>query len=81
MRILLQTLYTIPYDLAGHATNWKTFREATQQNLGQEKPEYFTTKATIAFVKRENCMYMVRRPFMLYGEQIHFTCAEMEGPV
>jgi len=46
--------------LLGYATNWKTFDDVKKQNIGQDKPEYFTTKATIVFLKKENCMYMVR---------------------
>lgn len=43
----------------GGSTNWLTFQEVQQQNLGSgEKPDYFTTKATILFAKKENCMYM-----------------------
>jgi len=40
-------------------TNWKTFAEVKAQNLGQEKADYFTSKGTIVFMKKENCMYMV----------------------
>jgi len=39
-------------------TNWKTFAEVKAQNLGQEKADYFTSKGTIVFMKKENCMYM-----------------------
>ncbi|KAI0216920.1 Replication protein A 70 kDa DNA-binding subunit [Lamellibrachia satsuma] len=42
----------------GFATNWKTFADVKKENLGQDKPDYFTTKATIVFLKKENCMYM-----------------------
>ena len=45
--------------MLGFATNWKTFADVKKENLGQDKPDYFTTKATIVFLKKENCMYMV----------------------
>jgi len=45
--------------LAGSSTNWKTFGDVKASNLGQEKPEYFTAKGTVVFMKKENCMYMV----------------------
>jgi replication factor A1 len=40
-------------------TNWKTFADVKAQNLGQDKAEFFTSKGTIVFMKKENCMYMV----------------------
>jgi len=43
----------------GGSTNWKMFEDVKAQNLGQEKAEYFTSKATIVFMKKENCMYTV----------------------
>jgi replication factor A1 len=43
---------------SNNATNWKTFSEVKAQNLGQDKPDYFTSKGTIVFMKKENCMYM-----------------------
>ncbi|XP_030847892.1 replication protein A 70 kDa DNA-binding subunit isoform X2 [Strongylocentrotus purpuratus] len=43
----------------GANTNWMTFHDVHAQNLGQgEKPDYFTVKGTILFVRKENCMYM-----------------------
>ncbi|PIK46206.1 putative replication protein A 70 kDa DNA-binding subunit [Apostichopus japonicus] len=43
----------------GGSTNWCTFKEVQEQNLGSgEKPDYFTAKATILFAKKENSMYM-----------------------
>lgn len=43
---------------SGGNTAWKMFSEVKAQNLGQEKAEYFTSKGTIVFMKKENCMYM-----------------------
>jgi replication factor A1 len=40
-------------------TNWKTFADVKAQNLGQDKAEFFTSKGTVVFMKKENCMYMV----------------------
>lgn len=43
---------------SGMATNWKTFANVKSENLGQgDKPDYFTSKATVIFLKKENCMY------------------------
>ena len=44
----------------GAATNWKNFGQVKSENLGQgDKPDYFTNKATVIFLRKENCMYMV----------------------
>ncbi len=44
----------------GGGTNWLTLADVRNQNLGQgEKADYFTTKGTIIFLRKENCMYMV----------------------
>ena len=60
--------------MLGFATNWKTFADVKKENLGQDKPDYFTTKATIVFLKKENCMYMVSmsRTFMFFFYGTHF---------
>ncbi|XP_076452897.1 replication protein A 70 kDa DNA-binding subunit-like isoform X2 [Babylonia areolata] len=43
---------------AGGSTNWKTFGQAVSENLGHgDKADYYTTKATIMVMKKENCMY------------------------
>lgn len=42
---------------SGASTNWKMFADVKAQNLGQEKAEYFTSKGTVVFMKKENCMY------------------------
>ncbi|KAK3084764.1 hypothetical protein FSP39_018496 [Pinctada imbricata] len=39
------------------STNWKTFAEMKSENVGADKAEYFTSKATIMYLKKENCMY------------------------
>ncbi len=41
----------------GFSTNWKTFAEVKSENIGVEKADYFTTKGTIVFLKKDNCMY------------------------
>lgn len=41
----------------GGSTNWKCFAEIKSENIGADKPEYFTTKATVLFLRKENCMY------------------------
>ena len=43
-------------------TNWKCFAEIKSENVGADKPEYFTTKATVLFLRKENCMYQVCFP-------------------
>ena len=41
-------------------TNWKTFGQVVSENLGHgEKADYFTTKATLMHLKKDNCMYQV----------------------
>ncbi|XP_072044215.1 replication protein A 70 kDa DNA-binding subunit-like isoform X2 [Amphiura filiformis] len=43
----------------GGGTNWLSLAEVRNQNLGQgEKADYFTTKGTVIFLRKENCMYM-----------------------
>lgn len=37
---------------------WKTFAQAKAEIGSSDKPEYYTTKATIVMVKRDKCMYM-----------------------
>lgn len=42
----------------GFDTNWKTFAQVVSENLGHgDKPDYFTTKATVMVLKKDNCMY------------------------
>ncbi|XP_057632826.1 replication protein A 70 kDa DNA-binding subunit [Chionomys nivalis] len=42
----------------GSNTNWKTLYEAKSENLGQgDKADYFSTVATVMFLRKENCMY------------------------
>lgn len=42
----------------GSATNWKCFSEIKNENIGNgEKADYFTSKATVIFLRKENCMY------------------------
>ncbi|XP_002730881.2 replication protein A 70 kDa DNA-binding subunit-like [Saccoglossus kowalevskii] len=42
----------------GGGTNWKNFIEVKKQGLGSgEKPDYFSCKATVIFIKKDNCMY------------------------
>lgn len=45
---------------SGSGTNWKTFAQMkAETNQVAEKPEYFTTKATVVFVKKDNALYQV----------------------
>ncbi|XP_008827013.1 replication protein A 70 kDa DNA-binding subunit isoform X1 [Nannospalax galili] len=42
----------------GNNTNWKTLYEVKSENLGQgDKADYFSTVATVVFLRKENCMY------------------------
>ncbi|XP_069082241.1 replication protein A 70 kDa DNA-binding subunit [Pleurodeles waltl] len=42
----------------GGNTNWKTLSEVKSENLGHgEKADYFTSVATIVYLRKENCMY------------------------
>lgn len=50
-------------DLKGGAlgtsnTNWKTLYEVKSENLGQgDKADYFSSVATVVYLRKENCMY------------------------
>lgn len=37
---------------------WKTFAEVKAQNLASDKADYFCAKATVATIKKDNCLYM-----------------------
>ena len=40
------------------STNWKCFSEIKNENIGDgEKAYYFTSKGTVTFLRKENCMY------------------------
>ncbi|XP_048221409.1 replication protein A 70 kDa DNA-binding subunit [Perognathus longimembris pacificus] len=42
----------------GSNTNWKTLYEAKLENLGQgDKADYFSSVATVIYLRKENCMY------------------------
>lgn len=44
--------------LGGGNTNWKTLYEVKSENLGQgDKADYFSSVATVVFLRKENCMY------------------------
>uniref|UniRef100_A0A2R5LE87 Replication protein A subunit n=1 Tax=Ornithodoros turicata TaxID=34597 RepID=A0A2R5LE87_9ACAR len=44
--------------LTGPGTVWKSLEQVKKENLGQgDKPDYFTTKASIAIVRKEKCLY------------------------
>ncbi|XP_013419280.1 replication protein A 70 kDa DNA-binding subunit isoform X2 [Lingula anatina] len=43
---------------SGGATNWKSFAAVKQENIGAtEKPDYYSAKGTVIFMRKENCMY------------------------
>ena len=53
------------------STNWKSFGQVKSENIGQgDKPDYFTSKGTVIFLRKENCMYMVSN---LSDDPIIFT--------
>lgn len=44
--------------LGGGNTNWKTLYEVKSENLGQgDKADYFSSVATVVYLRKENCMY------------------------
>ncbi|UYV80930.1 RPA1 [Cordylochernes scorpioides] len=54
----------------GPASNWKFLSQVSEEGLqASEKPLYFTVKATITMVKRENCLYQTRCSKQLVCEQ------------
>ncbi|KAL3856902.1 hypothetical protein ACJMK2_011608 [Sinanodonta woodiana] len=43
---------------SGGGMNWKFFCQVKSENLGQgDKANYFTSKGTVIFLRKENCMY------------------------
>ncbi|KAK2492948.1 hypothetical protein MC885_014553 [Smutsia gigantea] len=43
----------------GSNTNWKTLYEVKSENLGQgDKADYFSSVATVVYLRKENCMYL-----------------------
>lgn len=54
-----KNLYQMCLFVSTGSTNWKCFAEIKSENIGADKPEYFTTKATVLFLRKENCMYQV----------------------
>lgn len=42
---------------SGMNTNWKSFAEVKGMAISDNKAEYFTTKGTVIFLRKENCMY------------------------
>ncbi|EQB78307.1 replication protein A DNA-binding subunit [Camelus ferus] len=44
--------------MGGSNTNWRTLYEVKSENLGQgDKPDYFSSVATVVYLRKENCMY------------------------
>ncbi|XP_006863517.1 PREDICTED: replication protein A 70 kDa DNA-binding subunit [Chrysochloris asiatica] len=44
--------------IGGSNTNWKTLYEVKSENLGQgDKADYFSSVATVVYLRKENCMY------------------------
>ncbi|EHB07109.1 Replication protein A 70 kDa DNA-binding subunit [Heterocephalus glaber] len=44
--------------LGASNTNWKTLYEVKSENLGQgDKADYFSSVATVVYLRKENCMY------------------------
>ncbi|CAH2219942.1 replication A 70 kDa DNA-binding subunit [Pelobates cultripes] len=44
--------------MGGGNTNWKSLLEAKNENLGHgDKADYFTSVATIVYLRKENCLY------------------------
>uniref|UniRef100_I3MX58 Replication protein A subunit n=1 Tax=Ictidomys tridecemlineatus TaxID=43179 RepID=I3MX58_ICTTR len=44
--------------VGGSNTNWKTLYEVKSENLGQgDKADYFSSVATVVYLRKENCMY------------------------
>ena len=56
---LTLTVFHCPLFLdLGFPTNWLTLKEAQENQLGcGDKPDYFTTVATVLLVRSENSLY------------------------
>lgn len=43
---------------SSQSTNWKLFQQVKDENLGQgDKADYYSSKGTVMFIKKDNCMY------------------------
>ena len=55
---------------AGQPTAFLTLGQVKELDLGRkEKPDYFSCKAGITFIKKDNCLYKVRPPNTMLGCQ------------
>ena len=53
---------------AGQPTAFLTLGQVKELDLGRkEKPDYFSCKAGITFIKKDNCLYKVRPPNTTLG--------------
>ena len=52
----------------GFSTNWKSFADVKGMAISENKAEYFTTKGTIIFLRKENCMYQVGKRSCCYNK-------------
>jgi len=43
----------------GFSPNWKTFKEVKESGPQGDHAMYYSTKATVMFFKKDNCMYQV----------------------
>ncbi|XP_052800689.1 replication protein A 70 kDa DNA-binding subunit-like [Mya arenaria] len=41
----------------GGSTNWKLLGQLKNENIGQDKADYFTSRGTVVFLRKENSMY------------------------
>ena len=61
----------------GHTTNWKTFAEVKGEPPQGDQAVYYTAKATIVFLKKDNCMYQVCGP-STYSCVLVILCVKVE---
>ena len=53
---------------AGQPTAFLTLGQVKELDLGRkEKPDYFSCKAGITFIKKDNCLYKVSPPTTMLG--------------
>ena len=61
----MNTIYNgalVPPPPQGMQTPYLTLGQTKELDLGiKEKPDYFCCKATVCYIRKENCMYKVSR--------------------
>ena len=57
--MIIDFICKVTINFVAGSTNWKSLSDVKAEKLGTEKADFFTSKATIVFSKKENALYMV----------------------